>query len=49
MLTQINGLHHVTSIASGAQANNDFFTKDLGLRRATDVIGGYHALKTVVD
>ena len=23
--------------------------QDLGLRRATDVIGGYHALKTVVD
>ena len=23
--------------------------KDLGLHRATDVIGGYHALKTVVD
>ncbi|HKK96963.1 MAG TPA: VOC family protein, partial [Marivita sp.] len=33
MLSQINGLHHVTSLASGAQSNNDFFTKTLGLRR----------------
>ena len=33
MINQINGLHHVTSIASGAQSNNDFFTKTLGLRR----------------
>ena len=33
MLKQINGLHHVTSLASGAQSNNDFFTKTLGLRR----------------
>ncbi|SHH66625.1 VOC family protein [Marivita hallyeonensis] len=33
MLNQINGLHHVTSLASGAQSNNDFFTKTLGLRR----------------
>jgi glyoxalase family protein len=33
MLTQIQGLHHVTSMASSAQANNDFFTKVLGLRR----------------
>ncbi|MCK0151627.1 VOC family protein [Marivita sp. S6314] len=33
MLNQINGLHHVTSLASGAQTNNDFFTKTLGLRR----------------
>ena len=33
MLTQIQGLHHVTSIASGAQENSDFFTKVLGLRR----------------
>ena len=38
MLTQINGLHHVTSIASGAQANNDFFTKDLGLRRVKKTV-----------
>jgi glyoxalase family protein len=33
MINQINGLHHVTSLASGAQSNNDFFTKILGLRR----------------
>lgn len=33
MLTQINGLHHVTVLASTAQQNNDFFTKVLGLRR----------------
>ncbi|MGV6873756.1 ring-cleaving dioxygenase [Pseudochelatococcus sp. B33] len=33
MLTQIKGLHHVTSLAADAQANNDFFTKLLGLRR----------------
>lgn len=33
MITQITGLHHVTSLASGAQQNNAFFTRDLGLRR----------------
>lgn len=33
MLTQIKGLHHVTSMAANAQENNDFFTKTLGLRR----------------
>ncbi|MEM9732879.1 MAG: ring-cleaving dioxygenase [Pseudomonadota bacterium] len=33
MLNQIKGLHHVTSMAGDAQANNDFFTKTLGLRR----------------
>ena len=33
MLTEINGLHHITSIASDAQENNDFFTRTLGLRR----------------
>ena len=38
MLTQINGLHHVTSIASDAQANNDFFTKTLGLRRVKKTV-----------
>ncbi len=26
MINQINGLHHVTSLASAAQSNNDFFT-----------------------
>ncbi|KXF75584.1 dioxygenase [Paramesorhizobium deserti] len=33
MLTQIKGLHHVTSLAADAQENSDFFTKTLGLRR----------------
>jgi glyoxalase family protein len=28
----IRGLHHVTAIASGAQANVDFYTRVLGLR-----------------
>jgi len=30
--THIRGLHHVTAIASGAQANVDFYTRVLGLR-----------------
>ena len=30
--TSIRGLHHVTAIASGAQANLDFYTHVLGLR-----------------
>ncbi|MEO1678922.1 MAG: VOC family protein [Pseudomonadota bacterium] len=38
MLTQINGLHHVTSLASGAQSNNAFFTKTLGLRRVKKTV-----------
>mgnify|MGYP006274190627 FL=1 len=38
MLTRINGLHHVTAIASGAQENNDFFTKVLGLRRVKKTV-----------
>ena len=38
MLSQINGLHHVTSLASGAQVNNDFFTKVLGLRRVKKTV-----------
>jgi len=33
MLKEIKGLHHVTSMASDANANNHFFTKVLGLRR----------------
>lgn len=33
MLTQIKGLHHVTSMAGDAQVNNAFFTQTLGLRR----------------
>jgi glyoxalase family protein len=38
MLTQIKGLHHVTSMAAEAQANNDFFTKTLGLRRVKKTV-----------
>ena len=30
MLTQIQGLHHVTSLASSAVENNAFFTNVLG-------------------
>jgi glyoxalase family protein len=33
MLHQINGLHHVTSLASSAAENNTFFSEGLGLRR----------------
>ena len=33
MLTQIKGLHHVTSMAADANDNNRFFTRTLGLRR----------------
>lgn len=33
MLKQIKGLHHVTSMASDANINNQFFTNVLGLRR----------------
>ncbi len=33
MLSQIKGLHHVTSMAKDARENNDFFTHELGLRR----------------
>ncbi|MGH1452176.1 MAG: VOC family protein [Paracoccaceae bacterium] len=38
MLNQINGLHHVTSIASGANENNAFFTRVLGLRRVKKTV-----------
>ncbi|MBP0483773.1 VOC family protein [Sagittula salina] len=38
MLNQINGLHHVTSLASSAQENNAFFTKALGLRRVKKTV-----------
>ncbi|MFW2587932.1 VOC family protein [Sagittula sp. SSi028] len=38
MLKQINGLHHVTSLASSAQENNSFFTKTLGLRRVKKTV-----------
>jgi len=38
MLTQIKGLHHVTSLAADAQVNNDFFTRTLGLRRVKKTV-----------
>jgi len=38
MLNQIKGLHHVTSLASSARANNDFFTNTLGLRRVKKTV-----------
>ncbi len=38
MALKINGLHHVTSLASDAQVNNDFFTKTLGLRRVKKTV-----------
>jgi glyoxalase family protein len=38
MITQINGLHHVTALASSAQDNNAFFTKALGLRRVKKTV-----------
>jgi glyoxalase family protein len=38
MLTQITGLHHITSFASDARDNNQFFTKILGLRRVKKTV-----------
>lgn len=38
MLTQILGLHHVTSIASDARANDAFYTRTLGLRRVKKTV-----------
>lgn len=38
MLTQIKGLHHITSMAADAQENNDFFTKTLSLRRVKKTV-----------
>lgn len=38
MLTQIKGLHHVTSMASDARRNNDFFTGMLGQRRVKKTV-----------
>ncbi|MEO1745096.1 MAG: VOC family protein [Pseudomonadota bacterium] len=38
MLTQINGLHHVTSMAADARTNNAFFTDTLGLRRVKKTV-----------
>lgn len=38
MLTSINGLHHVTSLAKDANLNNAFFTRALGLRRVKKTV-----------
>jgi glyoxalase family protein len=38
MLTQIQGLHHVTSMAADARVNNAFFTQTLGLRRVKKTV-----------
>ena len=38
MISQIDGLHHVTLLASGAKANNAYFTRDLGLRRVKKTV-----------
>ena len=38
MLDQIKGLHHITSMAKDARANNAFFTKKLGLRRVKKTV-----------
>ena len=38
MLNQIQGLHHVTALASSASANNSFFTDVMGLRRVKKTV-----------
>ena len=38
MIDQIQGLHHVTSMASDARRNNAFFTGPLGLRRVKKTV-----------
>lgn len=38
MITQIKGLHHITSLASSARENNAFFTNVLGLRRVKKTV-----------
>lgn len=38
MLNQIQGLHHVTSMAADARTNNRFFTDGLGLRRVKKTV-----------
>ncbi len=38
MLTQINGLHHVTTIGSDARAIDRFWTHDLGMRRVKKTV-----------
>jgi glyoxalase family protein len=38
MLNDINGIHHVTSLAKDAKENNAFFTDTLGLRRVKKTV-----------
>lgn len=38
MIKDIKGLHHITSMASGARENNRFFTDVLGLRRVKQTV-----------
>ncbi|MEM1373116.1 MAG: ring-cleaving dioxygenase [Pseudomonadota bacterium] len=38
MITDIKGLHHVTSMAGDASQNNSFFTNTLGLRRVKKTV-----------
>ncbi|MEM9710261.1 MAG: VOC family protein [Pseudomonadota bacterium] len=38
MIEDIKGLHHVTSMASDAKTNNQFFTQTLGLRRVKKTV-----------
>jgi glyoxalase family protein len=38
MLNDINGIHHVTSLAKDARENNAFFTDTLGLRRVKKTV-----------
>lgn len=38
MLTEIQGLHHVTAMASDARRNNAFYTQALGLRRVKQTV-----------
>jgi glyoxalase family protein len=38
MITDIKGLHHVTSMAADAGQNNAFFTETLGLRRVKKTV-----------
>ena len=38
MITEIKGLHHVTSMARDAAENNHFFSKTLGLRRVKQTV-----------
>lgn len=38
MITDIKGLHHVTSMAADANTNNEFFTEKLGLRRVKKTV-----------